>query len=258
MPRMQAIAEPLTALPLWERTRASFARAVAAIGAPAAIAAIALLTRTLRRDIVGWVALLENIVRKLLLAEAAALKRTEPPPRWATSQVTHIPLRGMAQHWSPYLHPRTIPAVATKCAPEAPRSSIDLSRPETWSARFALALPRDPRAVPEARAPRILNPWGPPPPPPPVRAPRSAPKPEDAPLRLAHRLEALRRVLADPLPYARRLARLLPRLIRRYTQAAERFAIATARVHALDRVDPRLFIEAMAAALAAAYAFDTS
>lgn len=113
MPRMQAIAEPtsLTTLPLWERTRAMFARAVAAIGAPAAIAAIALITRALRRDIVGWLCPLESIARKLLLAEAAELKRTELARAEHGPRLVQIPLAGMAQNWSPESFTSFIPSL---------------------------------------------------------------------------------------------------------------------------------------------------
>ncbi|WP_395645385.1 hypothetical protein [Terricaulis sp.] len=73
---MHAIAPsaPLAADPLWARVRAAFARAVAAIGAPAAIAALGLLSRAFRRSIANRIALLEHIVRKLLLAEAGRLE----------------------------------------------------------------------------------------------------------------------------------------------------------------------------------------
>ncbi|MGQ0532965.1 MAG: hypothetical protein ACT4OF_09800 [Caulobacteraceae bacterium] len=254
---MTDIATPtLAAAPFWERTRASFARAVAAIGAPAVIAAITALTPALRRDIVGWIASLEHIVRKLLFVEAAELKRAQPPPRWATSQVTHIPLRGMAQHYSP----PPAHTCADKCAPEGARSNAprapDPSRPETWSARFSLAIPRDPRRVPDSCAPRIINLWGPPPPPPPPpRAPRRR---GDPVLRLARRLEALRRVLENPLPYARQLAALLPRLKRGFTEVVNRYLFASLRTTAYDRYDSRLRFEAWAAALNQEDAFESA
>jgi hypothetical protein len=129
---------------------------------------------------------------------------------------------------------------------------LDRAHPETWPARFALAPPRDPRLLPESRAPRIRALWGPtppPPPPPPPRAPRRAGEPA---LRFAFRLEALRRVLADPVPHAQRLARIFQRLSRRYPEAAQRFAIAPARPCVSDPVDPRLIVEVLAQAITAA------
>lgn len=75
MPRMTT--SSLIAEPLWQRTRASFARAIEAIGAPATIAALTLLTRSLCRVITGRILRLEHLVRKLLLAEATELHRVE-------------------------------------------------------------------------------------------------------------------------------------------------------------------------------------
>jgi hypothetical protein len=73
-----------------------------------------------------------------------------------------------------------------------------------------------------------------------------------APLRLARRLEALRRVLADPAPYVRRLARLLARLRPAF---AERYALAPSSSRYADDDDPRLLVEVMALALASASIF---
>jgi hypothetical protein len=66
---------------------------------------------------------------------------------------------------------------------------------------------------------------------------------------LALRFEALRRAIADPTPLARKLARTLPRLCRRYRDAALRYAVATARPYRSDQGDPRLIVEVMALAL---------
>jgi hypothetical protein len=69
----------------------------------------------------------------------------------------------------------------------------------------------------------------------------------------------VRRVLENPLPHARRLARLIVRLRRRYPEIAMRFAMAPARAVSLDQADPRLVIDAMGAAIGGAFAFaDTS
>jgi hypothetical protein len=67
---MHAFSDPSTLSALWTRTRAMFERARAAIGEPAAIAMRTALTRETTRDIAGWLARLESIVRKLLLALA--------------------------------------------------------------------------------------------------------------------------------------------------------------------------------------------
>jgi hypothetical protein len=78
-------------------------------------------------------------------------------------------------------------------------------------------------------------------------------------LLLARRFEALRRVLEDPMPYARRLARVLARAVRRFPEVALRFAIAPSRAAGFDPDDSRLGVEACACALGGVSAFcDTS
>jgi hypothetical protein len=205
-----------------------FARASAIIGAPQTLAAIASLTRSRRREIACWLGLAESIVRKLIFAEASVLKR-EPERRIA---------------------PNTVRTAAAKHHTK-PTRQIDFDQPSTWPARFAFAPPRDPLAVPESRAPRIRALWGPTPPAPPPAA-RAPAQSTPTPLRFAFRLEALRRVFADPAPYARRLARIFHRLSRRHPEAAHRYAIATARPHGVDLGDPRLIVEVIALALTAA------
>jgi hypothetical protein len=232
-------ANTLVAEPLWTRARAMFARAAAALGGPAAIAAVAVLSGAVRRTIVGWIAPLECIVRKLLLAEAARLP---------------VSRAGLEARMPPQV----------KTAPE--RAKPDLQRPETWRARFSLSLPADPRAVPEARAPRIRALWDAPPvmivsaaPPPARRLPPGGPSKPSPAFRLARRFEALRRVLRNPLPHARRLARVLRRALRRFPEIVRRFALAPARASARDVDDPRLVLDAMGAGFAGGVAFgDTS
>jgi len=230
-----AAAPSLTVEPLWARTRASFARAVAAIGAPVAIAALGLLTRALRRAIVGRVARLEFLVRRLLLAEATAIGRSES---------TRAPAQ---KHTSAAQTP-------TRAAPR-----IDYARPETWQARFAFAAPRDPRAIPDSQAPSIRDLWGPTPPPapPPVRR-RPAHNEEESTFRLARRFEAVRRVLENPLPYARRLACLLTRAVRRFPEIVRRLVLTGARTNDYDRADPPLGIDILGACVDAPEAFPDS
>lgn len=216
-----------------------FARALAAVGAPAAIAAAAL-SRETRRRIIGWLSPLETIVRRLLLAEAAELRRRKAPP---------------LASWSARLPPRT----AQACKPDkrggAARSKLDISAPETWRVAFSFSLPRDPHAVPESRAPRIRLLGA-------AHAAMTPPKPEragpqraDTPFSLARRLEALRRVLDDPAPHAERLARLLSRAIRRYPQIVRRYWLRSARTGDCDPSDPGLSIDALAASSNAPDAF---
>jgi hypothetical protein len=225
--------------PLWSRARTSFSRALAVCGEPAAIAAISCLTRKLRAHIVRWIAPLENIVRKLLLVEAAQLLG----PRTSSSA--------------------RAPQGALVPKPCAQTPAIDRAAPHTWSATFALAPPADPHLVPEHQAPRIRSLA----PDPPFVAVSTAHErrpamhhPFDAAYRLARRVEALRRVLADPSPHARRLARLLQGLRRRFPGVVMRYAMSSAHAVGWDPDDPKLAISATSAAITAEPAFwrDTS
>jgi hypothetical protein len=151
---------------------------------------------------------------------------------------------------------------------------LDKSEPSTWRACFSFALPRNPHVVPNARAPRILNPWGdyPQPKKSDTHAPSAAPElttalntrvchsfSEDAPFRLARRFEALRRVLENPRPHAERLARVLAREARRVPQLVTRYVWASARTNDFDPADARLSLDALGAAFHAPDAFkDTS
>jgi len=238
---MYAVADPSPLTALWMRVRAMFARARAAIGAPAAIAARTALTPEAGRDIAGWLARLESIVRKLLLAVAAGLVQDE----------RHNAARGPLLVWRA-AQAATAPEQSKRASGGPRRSNFDRAQPETWPARFALAPPRDPRAVPDRQAPRIRALWGATPPPAAAPSPPAPSRATEPALRFALRLEALRRVLHDPIPYAQRLARIFQRLSRRYPEAAHRFAIAPARPCLGDPDDPRLIIEAIAAAITAA------
>ena len=276
---MTAIAE-LTQEPLWTRARAMFTRAVADIGAPAAIAAIALLGKSLRRETVAWLYPLESIVRRLLIAEAAELHRAELARAKRGVRIEHVPLRGMAQHWRPQAKrpssqreegreegrttgcalsnmsapQRPLPLPPPQGAGDARPLACARSHPQTWRAQFSFALPRNPRAVPNARAPRILDLSRDYPQPPPPRAARVI-RPEHAPFRLARRFEALRRVLENPLPHAQRLARVLAREVRRYSAIVRRAVLAGPRTDDYDRADPRLSMDALGAAWDAPEAF---
>lgn len=251
---MTAIAEPNTE-PLWARVRASFARAMAALGAPAAIAALGFLDKALKREIVRWLYPLEAMVRRLLLAEAAALRRAELARRERGPRIVHVPLRSLslANHtWTAGL--QTASGVAKRCASEDARSKTD---PQSWRASFALAIPRNPHIVSDHHAPRIINLWAPDPI---AREPVHTPSAnrEPAAFRFARRFEALRRVLENPAPYAAKLARLLVREARRYCEVARRYVLRGSRVDAYDRADDRLSLDVLAAAFDAPEGFRDS
>jgi hypothetical protein len=225
---MQAIAD-LPALPtlaqLWLRLRAMFARAVDELGPPSSIAAMPILPRGLRRELIGWIALMETILRKLLLAEAVQLSLSARLPAEASAKAE--------------VH-RNAARADLKPAPSEPP---DPSRPHTWSTRFLLGPPREPDACDHATpAPRAGSSC--------ARDPMLAGRRRcDFSLRLAMRFETLRRVLDDPAPHARRMAALLRRRARSDPGIVERLAIAVAGPYFVDRLDPRLIVEAIAVAL---------
>ncbi len=252
---MQSVTDP-TLTALWERTRAMFARAIATVGSTAAIAAITLLSRTTRRDIVHWLAPLEHIVRKLLLAEATELRRAELAAEARGPRIEVVPLT--PRRWSGPADVATAKPGWATCAPELVRScSVDLLRPETWRARFSLSIPCDP-ACSEQRAPRIRALWGPIPAPSPSPPPRPPRRQRDSAFRLARRFEGLRRVLENPLPYARRLAALLVSIKRRFGEVVRRYLYAPMRADGYDPRDPRLGIEAICHASPALEVFGDS
>ncbi|HYD89121.1 MAG TPA: hypothetical protein VEA80_16710 [Vitreimonas sp.] len=224
---MNVIADPTNLAPLWARVRAIFARAAGALGGAATIAAHTTLARRRRREIVGWIALLEHLVRKLLFAEAARVPREPEPSRSAGLQAG----------------PSTSPAAQASVQPRS-RRTIDPTAPKTWPVRFSYAPPRDPAGAREARSPRLQ-----------ARAPNK----EERPLRLARRFEALRRVLQNPQPYALRLAHRLRRLARRLPETLMRYALAPARTNWVDPADPLAGLHCSGAALAGGAAHsDTS
>ena len=215
---------------LWERLRALFARVIAAVGAPAILAALTLAPR-MATEIVRQLALVEILARKLLLADAIAL--IPPPQRGPRLVVT--PLRASGLY--------TVKQTRRRARTPARAYAIEPARPETWSARFALALPRDPRVVQERRAPRIRALWGDartPPAPPPEPAPRRL---HNDAFRVARRAEALRRMLNDPAPYARRLARARGVGVARSREIITRYALRAPRRFVGDARDPGLTID---------------
>ncbi len=67
--------------------------------------------------------------------------------------------------------------------------------------------------------------------------------------RLACRLEALRRMLENPMPHAERLLRVLIREARRAPQLIQRYALATAHTNEYDKQDHRLRIDVYGACI---------
>lgn len=233
---MNAAALLPTNTALWDRLRSTFARVIAVIGAPAAIALLSLTARSTRLTILRQLFMLENLARKLLFAELATLAAAVPP---RGPQVTHIPLRAGLVIVNPALKRTTRNA-----------RQVDLTQPDTWSAPFALAIPRDTRLVRNASAPRIRDLWAPSARPiePPPRAPRSQ---RSTPFSIARRFEALRRVLNDPSPHIRRLAIAQRRALKRAPNVVSQYALIAPRRYGYDPVDVRLPIDITCAALTA-------
>ena len=151
---------------LWQGARAWLADTLRMFGGPATIARSACLAFKRR------LALLESLVMKLLLIEAARQNELGDAP---------LEKRETAQ-------PAT-PCQRRRASEEDPRRS------ETWRVRFRPRMPR--HALHSASAQR------------PAPRPRHA-RPDSArALRLARRFEALRRVLADPRSAIAALARKL-------------------------------------------------
>lgn len=209
---------------LWEAAREVLALMASALGGPALIATMGKLERRTRRNILDWLAPLEVLVRKLLLLEAALVpRRAEAKFRKGAPPQRAAPPRG-------------------KCAPPHPE------KPPTWRVAFSLSASA-PRKPARNAGPRIrdLNARYTPPPLKPARPRR------DAALKLAMRYEALRRVLDNPAPHARRLARRLER----HPPAARRIAGTPAPRRHRGFADD-LLSYATTLALGVAGAFDTS
>ncbi|MEQ1493316.1 MAG: hypothetical protein ABL932_22490 [Terricaulis sp.] len=233
---MTATAPPPTNAALWARLRATFARVIAAIGAPAAIVLLSLTTRSTRLSITRQLAMLESLVRKLLFAELAT-RLGAPAERGP--RLVHIPIR-------PGLVIVNPPRKRTARQQRIP----DLAHPETWSAPFALAIPRDHRLVHDRNAPRIRDLWGPSARPiePPPRSPQ---RQRTTPFRIARRFEALRRVLNDPSPHIRRLALAQHHALKCSPNVVSQYALIAPRRYGYDPVDARLPIDITCAALVA-------
>lgn len=249
---MSAPQWPPTAHPvptLWERAKAMFGVLTKHIGSTVDLSRWMRLRRVPRTHILCRLVPVEKITRRLVMIEAITfltmtpegvhLRRETPkreppapPPLPGTRKpVTRIPMPGW--HTIAALRPRIDPRIAEREAKLAAEAApIDPHDPENWSCRFnvirwrglypvaedegdAAAMRKD---ASRAHARSLDNPMFPI-----IRGPVMAnllpkkpepPKPEADPaaVALARRIEALARVLADPQPTIRRLARLLASL----------------------------------------------
>jgi hypothetical protein len=219
---MNYTAGPTPITDLWKTARAWFDGALNAFGGPQTI--LRALDRALRGAIKRRLKALEILAMKLLLVEAAKLTPRPVAPARAAAACSG--------------EKRTAPA-------------IDPARPETWRVSFQLQIlpePPPPDIGPRIRnlgssrfiravvvdAATMANKLAR------LAALRAAPRGGEAggrakAERLARRFEALRRVIANPLPHARRLKRRLLALERHAFAAAQRIAV---RAPPKRQVDP--------------------
>ncbi|MFT3728890.1 MAG: hypothetical protein QM759_13790 [Terricaulis sp.] len=183
---------------LWAEARGFLKHMTVMFGAPATLVALTHLEWTLRRALAPWVRSLEELVRKLLLTEAAQLSKASAAP------------------WRPPIAKR--PAFLART-----RSGAQIAPSTPLLARFNLVIPRDERYVSDNRAPRIRALWD--------EACAAPAKSETAPAKRAHRnrlalrFAALQRMIEKPEAYVRRLAARLARIARdQRPRAALRFA----------------------------------
>lgn len=227
---MNAAIHQSTIAALWPRVRALFDRFIAVFGAPAALAILEFSSSDARRVIVRQLTRVEMYVRKLLLAEAMLLTQAKQRgPR-----LIAVPLCANGLYTSFNQTEREVGFTRG--------SNVDRARPETWSVTFAFALPRDTHTVPETIAPRVRTLWG-----------KAAQQPAASPptpsqrrpaaLRIARRVEALRRVLNDPTPHARRLAHAYRASSARNPTTLARYAFTTPRHLCVGRQDPQLDVD---------------
>jgi hypothetical protein len=205
---------------LWRIARVWLADAVRAFGAPPVIARE--LARGVRRTLTRRLKALEILLMKLLLVQAATLPR------------------GVAHTQTP--QPASSGLEASRAC-VSPRVPYDPEQSESWRVRFILRVPEPRVEVAAVEGPRIrrLGPpllvreafraraahalWA-------RMAALSAARYNPCPIRerakaekLARRFEALRRAMANPAPYARRLRRKLALLGQRAYDAAVRVAL---------------------------------
>ena len=242
---MNAPAPPPPIAPLWERLRAAFQRVIARIGAPAAIALVTFASRNTRLNLLRQLAMLESLVRKLLLVEAAAL---EPPRAARGPRLIEIPIHARA---FATINQRTARSVSQ------PRPA-DLASPESWRATFTLSLPRDPHMVSDRHAPRIRALWGDTAPAPVHQAPSQRTHRREDAFLIARRFEALRRVLNDPAPHARRLAAAHQRASTRSPELTRRYALSAPRSYHRDPYDLLLSVDVYRLVLSTPALADTS
>ena len=220
MAPMTTASHPLTIADLWREARAWLAGALRDFRGPAAIART--FARRARAAIRARLMLIEALVMKLLLIEAAHLHQASRPFLDRRIAPSPGPINTPAQERGAAkaalgVHTTVSMAPGLRASRASGNEwSEDPARPSTWRVRFHLRIPREPtrmrtgvRPILHARPERIR-----------ARAHARA---------LARRFEALRRVVADPRRAIAALARKLAALGAAARAAACRIAFARPR-----------------------------
>jgi hypothetical protein len=210
---------------LWEKAKAMFARMIEVAGGEDRVRGQRRLTRKQRYEILGWLEPVEKLARAVLLVRAlthllmtpegrrlmketpkqAPWKEEAPQPPPGSVRSTRIPHPGWHTIWQK-------PCLAPPPPPPPPRPAS-----RGCAFRILRVTPPEPLSpISPSRRPMITDLWAKTQPSvlrPPARVSRQDPVEAKArPSRLARRIDALSRALANPEPIIRRLARFIASL----------------------------------------------
>jgi hypothetical protein len=226
---------------LWERAKVYFARVITQIGSTASFSQRMRLTRSEKQEVLGWLEPVEKLARSCLLVRAFSFlmmtpegrrlmretpKMPMPEPKRPDStppRITRIPIWHTHAPYARLLAERR-KIEEQKAAERAARDKYD---PANWGGAFRVLgwsypegqgqqppkekLPNWAMVLSVSLDPDPVGAW----------RTRSEPRPKDPcqdqdrpALILARRIEALARVIADPAPAVKRLARYIARVPR--------------------------------------------
>jgi hypothetical protein len=237
-PPPAAIGGRLPSIPqLWERAKVYFSRVITQIGSTASFSRRMRLTRSEKKEVLGWLEPVEKLARSCLLVRAFSFlmmtpegrklmretpKMPMPEPKRTDStppRITRIPI------WNTHAPHARMLAERRKIEEQkaAERATRDRYDPANWGGAFRVlgwSYPEGQGQQPPKKRAMVLSvsldpdPVG-------AWRTRSEPRPKDPceeqdrpALILARRIEALARVIADPEPAVKRLARYIARIPR--------------------------------------------
>jgi hypothetical protein len=236
-PLAAAIGGALPSIPsLWDRAKVFFERVIKEIGSAADFSKRWKVSRKERREVLGWLEPVESLVRSCLIVKAIAFLLMTPEGRKLMRDTPKMPMPEWPKPKTSDNHIVTIPhpgwstiaahrnALAERERLEAERAArkaaTDRHDPANWACVFRSVGWKFPEDDAERPPPKKLSPvwisvldpdplW---PVTDPARKP-SGPATKDRPaLKLARRIEAVARVLADPGKATWKLARFLARI----------------------------------------------